>query len=282
MLEKRKWEYGNSILRFIFLIFAPGRKLTFQHPTNEIQKIKHFHNLQKSIQKPQNQEGEAVGGERKIWHMGQREGDPNSFLVSKPLTSSQTPQKPITSSPPSSTGLPWLPLCKQQEEREKLLWGISTISNRTDRGKRHQRSWWAPAEAAFFQANHCNSANPQKGVGLKQNQTKTRHLLSQCHTGHREAQTGFPPPQERQMSSQYTGAHPKPCRFPPKHRHSLCGPAHSRGTLGDLTVMWSPDENKAVPQNEDDLPADSQKKKCQEMRTQLSAALEITWIKIRS
>lgn len=65
MLEKRKWEYGNSILRFIFLIFASGRKLTFQHPTNEIQKIKHFHNLQKLTQNPQNQEGEAVEGKER-------------------------------------------------------------------------------------------------------------------------------------------------------------------------------------------------------------------------
>lgn len=92
----------------------------------------------------------------------------------------------------------------------------------------------------FFQANHSNSLNPQQGVVLKQNKPQNWYLLSRCHTGHREAQTGFFSPQERQVSSHYIGAHPKCCRLSLSHLCSPSGPAYSHGSLRDLSHDHQP------------------------------------------
>lgn len=78
-------------------------------------------------------------------------------------------------------------------------------------------------------------------------------MLSQCHAGHREAQTDFPSLREANEPSVYRGT-PKALWVGFLH-----GPAH--GTIRDLTVRWSPFKTKAVPQNRDNFPAVSQKKK---------------------
>lgn len=203
--------------------------------------------------------------------MGQREGAPNSFLVSKPLTASQTSQKSVLSSPPHSAGLPWLPLCELQEWREKLLWAISTISSLTDTGKRHHRSWWGHAEATFFPGKPQQLSKSSVGYRIKTNPKPGTCCLSVMQDTEKLRLTS--PPQEKQMSPQYIGAHPK-----------ACGLASCMVLLMVLSEIWLSgghhSKQKLCPKT-GIIFLLFLKNKSHE-RSPLSGALETTWIKIWS